>query len=565
MLLTGVNQIDHLKQFDSLASQILNNFPSRITILQSRDCPNVKAAIEALVGGLINQKSDDEDEAPRKFKRNQLTFPVLEAEYLDNYKDSENKPLLVVMIADFEQFNAACIQELIAMMTSYTHRLPFVLVLGMATAFKALHNILPTHVTNRMDANVFQSESSTTMLNKILEEIVLTHHSPVHLSGRSFKILMDVFLFYDYSLNSFIKGYKVFMLEHFSSLPLSGRLSGKERDGFENLNHDECEVIRQSCPSFRKFVESEEDPQARIDLITSDEYLKNKLRKQVLKVEQFWFHFYCSLRILAVLFEDLPRNELGKLVRELYPICVSTDVTKLPEFQECFQLLRFTSKEKFVAKMDKILAIVMSFVEDNAVEQKKKKDLQKVKLNLETFRKLIADAGMSPRKEPTAPKTPSTPSGVTKTNTTRQEMMEKLKESAQNNPTRVIVEYENQLWRCLDYMKEIMEKYLQPIPEAPAFYEFSAFTDHQSAKRQIVGAPRGALHNALSNPQHYLHCSCCDMPENERILPTLPDVSIGYKLHLECNQFINLYDWLQAFAMVIEVNEDEDDISPEIQ
>ncbi|CRK91234.1 CLUMA_CG004916, isoform A [Clunio marinus] len=63
-----------------------------------------------------------------------------------------------------------------------------------------------------------------------------------------------------------------------------------------------------------------------------------------------------------------------------------------------------------------------------------------------------------------------------------------------------------------------------------------------------MGIPRGALHQALSNPHIYMQCSCCKIPEQERILPSLPDISIVYKLHLECNKFIN-----------------EDHISPEVQ
>ena len=34
--------------------------------------------------------------------------------------------------------------------------------------------------------------------------------------------------------------------------------------------------------------------------------------------------------------------------------------------------------------------------------------------------------------------------------------------------------------------------------------------------------------------------------EGDNILPTLPDICIVYKLHLECGRLINLYDWLQV-------------------
>jgi origin recognition complex subunit 3 len=561
VLLTGVNQTDHLKQFDTLSQQISNNCPSIITILQSRDCPTLKAAVENVVNGLMTQNEDDSV----KLKRNQHTFPVLEAWYRDTYEQSKTKPSLVIMIADFEQFNPICVQELFGILCSYHDRLPLILVVGVATAFKTLHNVLPSHVTNKIDAHVFQSESSTVMLNKILEEIILTHRSPFQLSGKSFKILMDIFLFYDYSLDSFIKGYKVFMLEHFSSRKLATKLHQIDQDGISKLTKTDCDTIRRTCSSFRSMVEAENDPKKRIEFITSDEYLKRKLANIINRIERYWFQFFCHLRMLVLLLEDLPRNELGKLVRELYPICIASDVTKLDEYQECFNLLRFTSKDKFLTKMDKILSMIRSQIENSGLNESPMKNMLTIYENLKFHRNAVAEAGMSPTKE--TPKTPSTPSTeINKKGAIgRQAMMEKLKESAKSNTSRVLVDYERHLYECLDYFKSLVEKNLRPLQTAPTLNEFFVFTDCQSVRRQIVGAPRGALHNALSNPQHYLQCSCCAMPESEQILPTLPDIAIAYKLHLECNKFINLYDWLQAFAMVIEVNEDEEDISPEIQ
>lgn len=145
-------------------------------------------------------------------------------------------------------------------------------------------------------------------------------------------------------------------------------------------------------------------------------------------------------------------------------------------------------------------------------------------------------------------------------------MLEKLKESAKNNPARVLIEYERQLCNCIDFLNGVFEQFLCPLSKAPALSELIVFSDCAAVRRQIVGTPRGSVHNALSNPQHYLQCNCCLLKE-ENLLPTFPDLSIAYKLHLECNKNINLYDWLQAFSMVIRDNHDDDDeeINPEIQ
>lgn len=538
-----------------------------VTILKSRDCPNIKSTIEKLVDGFINQTDEDEEES-LNLKKKQLTLPVFESWYNHNYGSSATKTSIVVMIADFEQFNPTCIQELISILGSYANRLPLVLIVGVATAFKTLHNVLPDHITSRLDVNVFQSESSTVMLNKILEEVILSHRSPFQLSGKSFQILMDIFLFYDYSLHSFIKGYKIFMLEHFSSRPMSALFKETSLERFKSLTTSDCAYIRNSCMSFRKLVESEEQAEVRRDWITNDDFMRSKLESKAKKVGKYLFEFHCCLRILVALFEELPKNEIGKLVRELYPICIASDVTKLEEYQECFKLLRFTSKEKFLEMLEKIELIIQNFVGDEKVSKSQKRALNIAWHAIEDHRKNIEAAGMSPVKDATqkAAKPNSPGSEVSKKGTLgRQEMMAKLKESAQKNPQRVLIEYEVRLGDCLEYLKGLMERHLKPAKEAPAFHEFFVFSDCQSVRRQIVGAPRGALHNALFNPHHYLQCPCCLVSESDQVLATMPDSSIAYKLHLESNKFINLYDWLQAFSMVIELNEDEEDISPEVQ
>ena len=47
-----------------------------------------------------------------------------------------------------------------------------------------------------------------------------------------------------------------------------------------------------------------------------------------------------------------------------------------------------------------------------------------------------------------------------------------------------------------------------------------------------------------------MQCECCRGAEETAILPTMPDICIAYKLHLECGSLVNLYDWLQAFVTV---------------
>ncbi|KAL7039524.1 hypothetical protein ACKWTF_000014 [Chironomus riparius] len=575
VLLTGVNQIDHFKQLDLLSQKISNNCFSMVSILKSRDCSNnIKYTIESLVGGLIygHVNNDDSENIHLKLKKKQLTLSVLEAWYHNRFGSAEHKPKLVIILADFEQFPTNILQDFVSILCSYSSRLPLVLIIGLATAFKTLHSVLPFHITNKISVNIFQAESSSSMLNRILDEVILTHHCPFFLSGKSFKILLDIFLFYDYSLQSFIQGFKVFMLEQYSTNFFTSIYTiGSVYTGmFEKITHEDCEWLRRNCLSFRRYVEAHEDPQTRIDLITNDEKLKQFIPKKSCRALRFYFQFFCCLRMLAVLIEDLPRNNLGKQLRELYPICAETDITKLEEFQNCFKLLRFTSKDKFLAKLDKIIKILNEYISDEILHENLRNNFTCVWDKLLNYRVKIFEAGMTPTKSPGESNGSTITQSTAKINTKgiigRHEMLQKLKESAMNQPTKIVVEYERLLCKCLDYIYEVFERHLIPLTKGPVLTEIFLFSDCNSVRRHIVGAPRSSIHNALVNPHHYLQCKCCAVKENEQILSTMPDISVAYKLHLECNKFINLFDWLQSFSMVIENNNDEEEnISPEIQ
>lgn len=128
----------------------------------------------------------------------------------------------------------------------YQARLPFLLVLGVATAVSAVHRSLPHHVSSCLRMKVFHSQPSLTYLNEVLEkvqnrkkkykktflnlylfferkhltfcfllQVFFLPERPFHLGGKAFKLLLDVFLFHDFSVMGFVQGYKVSKLSFF--------------------------------------------------------------------------------------------------------------------------------------------------------------------------------------------------------------------------------------------------------------------------------------------------------------------------------------------------------------
>lgn len=148
----------------------------------------------------------------------------------------------------------------------------------------------------------------------------------------------------------------------------------------------------------------------------------------------------------------------------------------------------------------------------------------------------------------------------------RHELKEKL--LLMSKQAKPISEFIKSVNDTLDYIKtEIISLHLIPFNTGSIpLLEIFVFSDVASVRKHIVGAPRGALHTALNNPRFYLQCDCCKLDTPTSLVSTLPDISIAYKLHLECGRMINLFDWLQSFRYVVDDDDEQNDvINPKIQ
>ncbi|KAF5394866.1 Origin recognition complex subunit 3 [Paragonimus heterotremus] len=78
-----------------------------------------------------------------------------------------------------------------------------------------------------------------------------------------------------------------------------------------------------------------------------------------------------------------------------------------------------------------------------------------------------------------------------------------------------------------------------------------------SLRRRFNPPYQKCMHLALVDPGTYLQLPDLHLDASDCLIPTLPDLCILYKLHLESTKMINLYDWLMAFACVIGENVDK--------
>lgn len=218
VLLTGINQPDHYEQFEILCEKICENENVRSTTIQSRDASSLKSAIEHLVSGFISDEfvthdSDGEEQGgvktKPKLKKSNCIMRALRDWYFEKQETLEHDMVLAVIIPDFELFNKDVLRDLILTVSYYRSQIPLVLVFGVATTVSALENTLPLQFTSKAKFHVFKSQSSMNNMNSIVEKIVLNPRNHFLLSGKTLQLLVEIFLFYDFSITGFVQGLKV--------------------------------------------------------------------------------------------------------------------------------------------------------------------------------------------------------------------------------------------------------------------------------------------------------------------------------------------------------------------
>ncbi|XP_056635382.1 origin recognition complex subunit 3 [Diorhabda sublineata] len=560
-LFTGINMPDHGAQFESLSKQLRETTP-HVAYLQSQDCQNIKYLMENMINEFVNGdlKDDSFDVVKSHIRKTQLNMAILKCWYMDLYEDSKKKPLAVI-IPDFESFNPSVLQRFILIISCYLKDLPFVLIFGIATDMNALHGTLPYKVSSKIRVKVFNSQRSIEYLNNVLEKVFFSNVCPFQLGGRVFNLFMELFLFYDLSVNNFIRNIKYACADHFTygnAMALCNLSKYVNQETIQEFTEDDFETVRQ-LPSFKKLVESE-SKDIQVKLLVDNDYLSEVLYQKICDIQTYIQLLHLFLRCLLVLVEDLPRAPLGKQVRELYAIATVKKITETSEYLECMKLLNFQSKDELCVKLTRIVEILASN------EVPKNDEIKQFVKILSIYLKNLESIGVNDFEE-TMEECEDNTKPVDLKVASRTQLRQKLLEMTQQ-PNKSLTKYEKLREEIIKNISDTFKKFLME-PESRYFHEIF-FYNNISIKNYIIGSHRSAIHNALNDPQFYLQCECCELANPTSINPTMPDICIAYKLHLEYGKMINLYDWLQSFLSIVDPDVDTQQtakifIKPELQ
>ncbi|VFV25851.1 origin recognition complex subunit [Lynx pardinus] len=554
-LILGVNVTDHDLTFRSLTEALQNNVTPYVVSLQAKDCPDMKHFLQKLVSKLMNCCVDEESKEESIQVTQKKTFcsmDSLSSWYMSVTQKTDPKlprkkrtsssqwqsPPVVLILKDLESFTTKVLQDFIIISSQHLHEFPLILIFGIATSPIIIHRLLPHAVSSLLCIELFQSLSCKEHLTTVLDKLLLTTQFPFKLSEKVLQILTNIFLYHDFSIQNFIKGLQLSLLEHFYSQPLSvlccNLSEAKRRINF--LSENQCENIRR-LPSFRRHVEKQAS-EKQVALLTNERFLKEEIQSLLENLHVYHTNYFLVLRCLHQFTSSLPKYPLGRQIRELYCTCLEKNIWDSEEYASALQLLRMLAKDELMTILQKCFKVFKS-----SSEKQLGSTAKRIEEFLAQFQSLDAEAKEEEDTSGLQSK------GLQKTDLYHlQKSLLEMKELRRTSKKQT--RFEALREKVVNFIDSLVREYLLP-PETQPLHEVMYFSAAHTLRAHLNAAPRIALHTALNNPYYYLKNEA--LKSEEGCIPNVaPDICIAYKLHLECSRLINLVDWSEVVVTAAE-------------
>uniref|UniRef100_A0A4W5LU88 Origin recognition complex subunit 3 n=1 Tax=Hucho hucho TaxID=62062 RepID=A0A4W5LU88_9TELE len=557
-LVLGVNVPDHDMTFQSLSDQLQQSVTPFVVSVQATECAALNHMIQRVLERLMGTTvSVDDEEEPERCSTNvnqkrvhcslitlcnwYKTVTKIAASGTPGKKrtsvgkDMQQHPPIVVIFKDLEAFNPRVLQDFILICSRYVEQLPLMFVFGIATSPSTIQHMLPHSVSSLLGIELFQSLSCTQHLASIIDKVILTYQFPFKPSGKVLQVLVSIFLYHDFSVRNFIKGLQLALLEHFHSQPLSVLCCKKEEALVHATELSPRDVERlQQLPSFMRYVE-EQGPQEQVELLTSDDHVKEVCQKLLKDLHKYHKNYYPILRCLHVLTASLPKYPLGKQIRELHICCLEKNVWENEEYASAMQLLRMMAKDELTSALQKCAEIL---------KHGKAKKMRAALLQLDNLLAKFEQPDDVAAAENVAGEDLTSQGKGRQKKTDLFQLQKTLLEMKKSRRTKKMSHFEILRDQALEFIDSLVRSHLAP-PESQPLYEVCYYSSSAVLRRHLNATPRTSIQTALSNPYHYLKNENL-RAEDGTVSNAAPDICIVYKLHLECGRLINLYDWLEV-------------------
>eukprot|EP00045_Choanoeca_perplexa_P010603 m.108300 g.108300 ORF g.108300 m.108300 type:complete len:729 (-) comp15332_c0_seq1:10-2196(-) len=592
VLLTGINIPDHESVFSLLSAQLQATVSPHCVILRSYECRTISSIMKQLVQRLLGLQDDANsmiDTAVSLSRLPNYDFEVLKGWYLHHYPTKESSKPLVVLLQDFEAFDTPALADFIISCSNHRDQIPIYLVLGVASTADAVHSQLPRSAITRLNIQRFKLRNSQRVLTELTRQVLMSSQLQLHMGWKPLRQLLDAFFFHDLSISNFVKGIKYSFFAHCSQVPSAALLDADIRQQWKRVK-----------------------PLALSSGLKSSAVKTAAAFESILNNAQSAYQCCCAgavcLNRIAQELPSLGAVQVSQQLTSWLVLVLRKEISETSAYTNLQTCLKLSSMELITTVIQGCVDELNVFLAGNIDELSaaaatiaaSKTELEAIlawaKSPMSTQEKAPSD---SSDEEGSAPRTAADLlSSNTKQASTGPKTMAGKRRQALRSLTRSVVDpHVERKQKCLDRFLTVLTTLCTPSDDIPG--SKTVFCDVEVADA-MQGQSRVALHAALGDATSLLAMQVeepsvpepsskkrtgkrrksdttrsepakkapkkqavpeeemQDTPSTETDLSTLPDLSIAYHLHLEGGKFINLHDWLAAFAGIVRKDSEDD-------
>ncbi|GAA6050059.1 hypothetical protein JCM3770_001349 [Rhodotorula araucariae] len=335
--------------------------PCIVARLASRDCSNIKNALRSLIGGFVGSdveiEADDEDDEDDGLIGGPATLKsaLIVPEDLQNLKawydhrfgkmDSEETPMLVVLLEDLEAMDGKVLTQLIDALACYTGTLPLTLLVGIATTEDAFFSVVPRTTANKLDAARFVVDPGISAFNALIRGLFVDWQAPLALAPKVCTDLWRTFEDLHHSIDATVSFIQYLYMNHFTTQPYALLTIPPSPALLSALPPSVPPALRAlpSVVSTPDLATALLDPDASPTQV-ADEVATARRAMELWHAErsvafealltslEFWEKRKPLEACLAMLLGEQAEGELGRVVDTLSGLVLQASFTKLPQF-----------------------------------------------------------------------------------------------------------------------------------------------------------------------------------------------------------------------------------------
>lgn len=496
----------------------------------------MKAVLKTIIQKATAQSQgvDDEDEDLTGTSKSSKLLNY-DLQTLFDYVRERQIKQVVLAIHDTEAFDSHLLSEMIEILGCWQGRIPFALLLSMATSLDFLEQRLSKEAVKWFRGRLFDVAPSGEEVEQVFATVIHPETS-LWIGAGLMRFALERQSDYIQSINAFVDTVQyAFMSTYYANAlgifldPLL-RLEDIPKDHFEALRN--LDSFRDHC---RWLLESDESTKVKT-LLESDRALFDETMTVLYQGRLTLIDMCRAISIVQTLQRILPNQQIGSK-STLYIQALSNKLNDSGLIRSLLLSIRKSPSNTAMQIVDAVL--------DSDLDGDRKIQCSDIKQELADLIKEHSSSAEPLRSEDDV-----------KNSTLRTTVIaQKVELSKQKSSlSKQDAAYTAILRRFTDVLEEYFDEAFTD-PTKLAFHEIFLY-DLKSPHREVfTPRPRHALERALAAPHDYLACECCAPSEGSGDESTLsacqPATAVLYQLYLESGSLINASDLWQAFQAVM--------------